>query len=1004
MCAVAAAPELGGSNEAVMNGELRFWRSLGAVLGLAFGTLLMATAMPALAARHALLVGVGDYDQKNNGMATLSAPAYDAEALARVLGRSTFGFQVDVLVDQAAKDKATFEAALQKFLARVKPGDEVLFYFSGHGVNLADRGNFFILLDAKDQDAYIREQRRKPGSGRELDTQDKENKRYEQYLTEAALSEVEIEKAIKNAGADVVIIVADACRVQLAGAKGLIPVNGLRLPPEPAKGTFRFYASRRGQVSYDSPEKPEQKKPDRPAQAAKKDDRKERKAVNSLFTDVLLAQLSVPRQEINVLFSRVKLDVRDLAKSLYGKEQVPDYDDSLSTRFYFWKGEDVRDIEALCSTADTELDRLRRGVAAGSVFAEDIERTRNALAPCSSDSKNYIAEINGILRLHEQGGGGSLSGPSRDGTLPVDLNDPLQRCDALAASPLDQNRPQGFAGVDLQAVAIDGRASEERRLPAVDRISRAIEACDVAVKERGRVARYKFNLASAHYAMATLADGLANKTESLVQASRLFQDAVDLGYAAAYNGLALMIEHGEYHDPAAGKQMPRNRQKARELFQRGADLGHVLALYHLGLAYKNGGLGLDDELNAETIALPYRGAGKAFQYLSKAAESGFVPAMIETALALRGQWGNIPQNPKRAIELLELAAGRGSWEAMYQLGKCYDEVPAVQDANDAIIWYARAAEAGDRRSQERLAEMLNSGEGLPAAQREAAGRYWRLAAEGGSTEAQMQLANLLRDGKLPFRPKQHGRPDSGAEEIRLLYESAFARGKSYAGYELARLYRAGFPKDRASEAIPKDTEVAVNLLWETMDRVRQARLDTAEAYPMVEVFSAFELLNMHEAGEDKRSDRSQLLNDDQVAQLATDYGDHATLKWLNFRTAVLLANADADIYCNRDAFNRNLAFWSWKRSIPPTEPQFDWFERFYRCHEVDRSKKGSTPAAAGEFQGLKRVREFYRKQYEAWLKDGEAAERGKGKAKEKIQSFTDKISQLLVDGDNRRKR
>ena len=985
-------------------GGLFRWRRIGVGLGAAIVVAVLAMATPAQAARHALLVGVGEYDQKSNGMAALSAPAYDAEALGRVLGRTTFGFRVNVLVDQAAKDKATFEVALHKFLAQVKPGDEVLFYFSGHGVNLGDKGNYFILLDAKDQDAYIREQRRKPGSARELDTQDKENKRYEQYLTETALSEVEIERAIKNAGADAVIIIADACRVQLAGSKGLIPVNGLRLPAEPAKGSFRFYASRRGQVSYDSPEKPDQKKPDRLAQSAKKDDRKDRKAINSLFTDVLLAQLTVPRQEINVLFSKVKLDVRDLAKSLYGKEQVPDYDDTLTTRFYFWKGEDVRDIEALCSTADTELDRLRRGVAAGSVFAEDIERTRNALAPCSSDSKNYIAEINGILRLHEQGGGGSLS-PSRDQVLRIDPNDPLQQCDALAASPLDHNRPQGIAGVDLQAVAIDGRASEERRLPAVDRISRAIQACEAAVKERGRVARYKFNLASAHYAMATLADGLANKTESLVQASRQFQDAVDLGYAAAYNGLALMFEHGEYHDPAAGRQMPRNRQKARELFQRGADLGHVLALYHLGLAYKNGGLGLDDELNAETIALPYRGAGKAFQHLSKAAESGFVPAMIETALALRGAWGNIPQNPKRAIELLELAAARGSWEAMYQLGKCYDEVLAVQDANDAIIWYARAAEAGDRRSQERLAEMLNSGEGLPAAQREAAGRYWRLAAEGGSTEAQMQLANLLRDGKLPFRPKQHGRPDGGAEEIRLLYESAFARGKSYAGYELARLYRAGFPKDRPSEAIPRDAEAAVNLLWETMDRVRQARLDTAEAYPMVEVFSAFELLNMHEAGEDKRNDRSQLLNDDQVAQLGMEYGDHATLKWLNFRTAVLLANVEAEIYCNRDAFSKNLAFWSWKRSTPPTDPQLDWFERFYRCHEADRSKQSATSgkqAPAPQFQGLKRVREFYKKQYETWLKETEAAERGKGK--EKPQSFTDKISQLLADGDQRRKR
>ena len=49
------------------------------------------------------------------------------------------------------------------------------------------------------------------------------------------------------------------------------------------------------------------------------------------------------------------------------------------------------------------------------------------------------------------------------------------------------------------------------------------------------------------------------------------------------------------------------------------------------------------------------------------------------------------------------------------------------------------------------------------------------------------------------------------------------------------------------------------------------------------------------------------------------------------------------------------------------------------------------------------MREFYRKQYETWLKEGEAAERGKGKGKEKVQTFTDKISQLLVDGDRRKR-
>jgi hypothetical protein len=52
-----------------------------------------------------------------------------------------------------------------------------------------------------------------------------------------------------------------------------------------------------------------------------------------MFTGVLLSQIVIPRQEINVLFSNVKLEVRDRARSLYGKDQVPDFDDSLTSRF-----------------------------------------------------------------------------------------------------------------------------------------------------------------------------------------------------------------------------------------------------------------------------------------------------------------------------------------------------------------------------------------------------------------------------------------------------------------------------------------------------------------------------------------------------------------------------------------------------------------------------------------------------------------------------------------------
>jgi transposase len=36
---------------------------------------------------------------------------------------------------------------------------------------------------------------------------------------------------------------------------------------------------------------------------------------------------------------------------------------------------------------------------------------------------------------------------------------------------------------------------------------------------------------------------------------------------------------------------------------------------------------------------------------------------------------------------------------------------------------------------------------------------------------------------------------------------------------------------------------------------------------------------------------------------------------------------------------------SWKRSTPPTDPQLAWFQRFDRCHEVDRNKKASRQAS-----------------------------------------------------------
>src|SRR5215471_16856608 len=115
-----------------------FQRSIAIPLVL---TLLVTLTWPlsALArARHALLLGVGDYKEAS-GLAKLKAPANDAVQLQKALQAPDIEFTTTLLKESDIKDKAAFDSALQKFLASVNSGDEVLFYFSGHGFNVPDK-------------------------------------------------------------------------------------------------------------------------------------------------------------------------------------------------------------------------------------------------------------------------------------------------------------------------------------------------------------------------------------------------------------------------------------------------------------------------------------------------------------------------------------------------------------------------------------------------------------------------------------------------------------------------------------------------------------------------------------------------------------------------------------------------------------------------------------------------------------------------------------------------
>lgn len=111
----------------------------GGVLGRAAVTVVMGRERSELAARagrrHALLVGIDDYQQGGPGGASrLSFAARDAASLGQALARRG-GFASDAVtvLDDRNATRAAVLAALERLRAVVREEDSVVLFFSGHG-------------------------------------------------------------------------------------------------------------------------------------------------------------------------------------------------------------------------------------------------------------------------------------------------------------------------------------------------------------------------------------------------------------------------------------------------------------------------------------------------------------------------------------------------------------------------------------------------------------------------------------------------------------------------------------------------------------------------------------------------------------------------------------------------------------------------------------------------------------------------------------------------------
>jgi hypothetical protein len=247
---------------------------------------LLSFAPPALASKRvALVVGIDAYDNLPQ-QEQLQKAVNDARSLGETL--QGLGYQV-IAAENA--DRRGFNASWQKFLSAIEPGDEVAFFFAGHGVEIAGQ-NFLLPRDVP-----------KPQSG-EASLIKNESVGVTQLLTD-----------LQERGPRVSLVILDACRDNPFSADGTRSVGGTRglARVEAPEGTFVMYSAGAGQSALD--------------RLSDNDDN-----ANSVFTRSLVPLIKMKGLGLQDVALKVREQVVELANSA-GFRQTPAYYDQVIGRF-----------------------------------------------------------------------------------------------------------------------------------------------------------------------------------------------------------------------------------------------------------------------------------------------------------------------------------------------------------------------------------------------------------------------------------------------------------------------------------------------------------------------------------------------------------------------------------------------------------------------------------------------------------------------------------------------
>jgi hypothetical protein len=231
--------------------------------------------------RRALVIGNDSY----KSVAKLINAREDARTIASNL--TSVGYQVTLMVDLNEKE---MKAAIRTFAGQVQGGDEIMFFFAGHGVQLGST-NYLLPIDILgENEGQVRD---------------------EAIQLQRVLDDMAEKKA------KFTLAMIDACRDnpfkttgRAIGGRGLSPTTA-------ATGQMIIFSAGTGQQALDRLNITDKNK-------------------NGLFTRVFVQEMQKSNVSIDRVVKNVRNQVAELAKSV-GHEQVPAIYDQVLGDFYFKK-------------------------------------------------------------------------------------------------------------------------------------------------------------------------------------------------------------------------------------------------------------------------------------------------------------------------------------------------------------------------------------------------------------------------------------------------------------------------------------------------------------------------------------------------------------------------------------------------------------------------------------------------------------------------------------------